>query len=212
MTVILQPETLWDDWRSLFPVNSPEPGIRAVFTDLVARYREKHRYYHNLNHVTDCLGHVRRLRTELADSTAIKLALWFHDAVYKPRGGHNEEESAQLAEMALPPLSLGSERVKKVARLIRLTKHPSEPETTDENYLVDIDLAILGEGAAAYGTFEQHIRQEYRWVPGYIYRRERTRVLRGFLEQEHIYRTEFFRNERERQARENLEGAIAALG
>ena len=48
-------------------------------------------------------------------------------------------------------------------------------------------------------------------VLGFVYRRERAKVLRLFLDAPHVYHTAFIREEREAQARENLQRAIGAL-
>ncbi len=52
----------------------------------------------------------------------------------------------------------------------------------------------------------QRVREEYRWVPGLIYRAKRREVLAGFLARPTIYGTERFRERFEVQARENMRG------
>ena len=53
------------------------------------------------------------------------------------------------------------------------------------------------------------VRAEYRWVPGWLYRRKRKEVLAGFLARPAIYGTERFRARLEGRARENLRRAVS---
>jgi predicted metal-dependent HD superfamily phosphohydrolase len=48
-------------------------------------------------------------------------------------------------------------------------------------------------------------------VPAPIFRRERVRILRSFLERPHIYNLDAFRDRYEAQARRNVAAALAAL-
>ena len=75
----------------------------------------------------------------------------------------------------------------------------------------DVDLSMLGAQPAAFELFERAIRQEYRWVPDALYRQGRVEVLRRFLRRPSIYQTAPFQARYENQARQNLEGAVAAL-
>jgi predicted metal-dependent HD superfamily phosphohydrolase len=81
----------------------------------------------------------------------------------------------------------------------------------DARLVVDIDLSILGQDELVYDQFERSVREEYKWVPWFLYRRKRTEILRGFLDRESIYATEPFRQRYETAARTNLERAIRAL-
>ena len=67
--------------------------------DLLARYAEPHRRYHDRRHLTEVLTAVDVLGRHAARPDVVRLAAWFHDAVYDPQAppGANEESSAQLA-------------------------------------------------------------------------------------------------------------------
>ena len=84
-------------WRAAWP-SVAAAGVDAIFHDLTARYAEPQRAYHTMEHVTECLSHFDTARHLLARPDEVELALWFHDAVYDPRRGDNEEQSARLAE------------------------------------------------------------------------------------------------------------------
>jgi len=182
-----------------------------VFQELRQRYAEKHRAYHTLDHITACLGHFDSIREALESPRAVEIALWFHDAIYNPRSATNEAESADLAARELMRLGEEAPLIDSVRRLIAITKHPSEPDNQDEAYFLDIDLAILGANQIAYDIYEKNIRREYKWVPRFIYCRERSKVLRMFLDQVQIYRTEHFQILFELHARENIKRALINL-
>src|SRR5688572_5611734 len=113
-------ETRWrETWRL---VDSVEPV--GVLDQLAIRYTEPHRAYHDLSHILDCLGHAARVRAQLNHPHCVELALWFHDAIYEPRAGDNEERSAQLAIAALQGAAT-AEVLRRVEELILATRHPS---------------------------------------------------------------------------------------
>ncbi|HZV37640.1 MAG TPA: N-methyl-D-aspartate receptor NMDAR2C subunit, partial [Pseudoxanthomonas sp.] len=95
--------------------------------------------------------------------------------------------------------------------LIMATRHAALPETGDGRVLVDVDLSILGAGADRYAQYAAQVREEYVWVPGWIFRRKRKALLREFLARESIYGTQYFRDRFEARARENLENEIRQL-
>src|SRR5215207_4462890 len=72
----------------------------GVLDDLLTRHREAHRRYHTLSHVAHVLRAVAELlpEVEVPDPVAVRLAAWFHDAIYDPRSTVNEADSAALAE------------------------------------------------------------------------------------------------------------------
>lgn len=182
----------------------------GVLEQLLAKYAEPHRAYHNLSHVLDCLNHAASVRAQLEHPHCVELALWFHDVIYEPRAGDNEERSAAFAVEALRA-AVGPEVLQHVEELILATRHPSRPTAADARYMVDIDLAILGAPPAAFDAYEAAIRREYRWVPAPLYRRKRKQVLQSFLELDRIYLTEHFGRRLEEQARVNLQHSIAKL-
>ncbi|HEV8629944.1 MAG TPA: N-methyl-D-aspartate receptor NMDAR2C subunit [Thermoanaerobaculia bacterium] len=178
---------------------------------MVERYGERHRAYHNLNHVLDCLDRAAAVRSRLVAPGPVELALWYHDAIYDPYRSDNEERSAALAVEESTELAFPQPVIDAVASLILATKHQGRPVDADCRYLVDIDLAILAAPEAAYDAYERAIRREYRWVPGPLYRSKRREVLRSFLERERIYATDWFAGRFEAAARANLAKAVSEL-
>lgn len=178
---------------------------------LVASYSEKDRHYHTKEHVAACLRHLDRCVADVDYPSEVEIALWFHDAIYKPLSRGNERKSADWASSFLSAHGAGEEATARVHRLIMVTEHNAPTQTKDESILVDIDLSILGADPEAYDIFEEGVRKEYGLVPSFIYRKKRVKVLRGFMERAHIYKNEPFSSERERQAKENLANAVSKL-
>ena len=79
---------------SSFPFNSKL--WKSCETELVQYYGQVGRYYHNLNHVRDCLDQLQAT-PKCDDHDSLKLALWFHDAIYDATRSDNEAASADLA-------------------------------------------------------------------------------------------------------------------
>lgn len=187
------------------------PANEDTFHSLKAAYSEKHRHYHTDKHILACLAHLDRCIPQTQHPEEVELALWFHDAIYQPLSGHNEQQSADWASSFLQANGASAEVIERVHRLIMVTAHQVETRTTDESLVVDIDLSILGASDKTYGEFEKAVRKEYRLVPMFIYRKKRASVLNSFLQRPHIYKNEPFYSEREDQARVNLANTVSQL-
>jgi predicted metal-dependent HD superfamily phosphohydrolase len=184
---------------------------RMTFDKLIAAYTEKHRYYHTFEHINACLNHLDKTHDLARYPHEIKLALWFHDAIYKPYSKENELKSANWAVDFLKQNGMDEKTIARVYQLVLVTLHGTKIKTGDEKLIVDIDLTILGSLPKAYNQFEMNVRKEYRFVPFFIYRKKRKEILQVFLEQETIYKVEYFRDKFEKQARKNLTRAIKNL-
>lgn len=197
----------WRDlWASL-AVNVPQ----ASFGQLVSLYTEPHRHYHNLAHILDCLCAFDTVAQMATEPQAIRVALWFHDAVYDPRASDNETRSADLARQTLIQSQAPQELLPTVQRLIMATRHDAPPGDTDEALMMDVDLAILAADAERFDAYEQAIRREYAHVPEAGFRAGRAGILRRFLNRPSVYHTPSFRKRYERAARSNLTRSIATL-
>ena len=197
-------------WSRLMGAWGFEPNS-ATFDALLAAYSEKGRHYHTAEHVSACLRHLDRCLTTLEYPKEVEIALWFHDAIYKPLSSNNEKASADWAASFLLKHGATDAEVTRVHRLIMVTEHNAPTQSNDEQVLVDIDLSILGADSVTYELFESGVRKEYKLVPFSIYRKKRAEILRGFLEREEIYKSGCFPAEMERRAKENLSGAIKKL-
>ena len=204
-----------DRWLLALDAPSDAPRL-AAWRGLVARYEEPHRKYHDLRHLTEVLGIVDDLADEAADISAVRLAAWFHDAVYESGAAHadvsNEEASAGLAEEILPGLGIAAPRVAEVARLVRLTeKHVAENDDRNAAVLFDADLAILAAEPDRYAQYASAVRSEYHEVPDDVFRPARARILEALLSAPTLYRTPSARARLEARARANVTAEIERL-
>lgn len=189
-------------------------GLQArmeLHAELRHRYCEPHRAYHTLHHIAECLQLLEQTRALADYASCIEIAIWFHDVICDPRKSDNEERSADWARREIRRAGGGIEVQDYVGRMIMISRHDSEPETPDEQLFSDIDLAILGSGPARFDEYEQQVRTEYRHVPTELYRPERRKLLSSFLGRPQIYRTVWFRERREAQARTNLQRSLTRL-
>jgi predicted metal-dependent HD superfamily phosphohydrolase len=207
------------------------PASEGVYHQLLAAYNEPQRYYHSLRHLADCLDHLDRVKTLLQSPAEVELALWFHDAVYQPRSSSNEVDSAAwlraFLEESWDLARLGGDRqadqLDRICQHVLATQHHQKTIDPDRQFLLDIDLAILGSPAAKFDQFEQDIRREYVWVPWQLYCQKRIQVLTALLGsaaksvdqssggKTFIYQTAYFREQYEALARHNLRRSIGLL-
>ena len=97
-----------------------------------------------------------------------------------------------------------SDQIQKVYDCIIATKKHQASIDQDLNYLLDIDLAILGSSTVRFAEYEQQIQQEYAWVEPELYKLKRAEVLQYFFQMKPLYQTEYFRQLFEDQAKQNL--------
>lgn len=142
----------------------------------------------------------------------MEAALWFHDAIYEKRSSQNEAKSADLAAEVVRNAGKPTDCVERISDLIMATRHAAVPEGSDARVLVDVDLPILGESPERFDEYERQVREEYSWVQGVLFKRERKKILEELLARPTIFNTEHFRARYEGQARENLKRSLKQLG
>ena len=184
-----------------------------AFDVLVAAYSAPERYYHNLEHLGEMFRVAERLAGQVEDPDALRLAIWFHDAVYDSRAKDNERRSGELAVDLLGPIGVPAATIERVVSMIWATAHAADgpPALRDTQVLLDADLAILGASEERYARYAADIRREYAWVPEASYRAGRSAVLSKFLAQPRIYLTQILFEEGEERARANIRAEIASL-
>jgi predicted metal-dependent HD superfamily phosphohydrolase len=197
----------WDGLLSRLGPQDPTATGRA----LIARWAEPHRRYHDLAHLTTVLDNVHDLAGHARDLDAVRLAVWYHDAVYAG-APDDEENSARLAEADLSALGLPPALVTEVARLVRLTAtHDPAPGDDNGETLCDADLAILAAGSETYARYAAAVRAEYAHVPDADFRAGRADVLRRLLEGPALFRTPAGHERWEAAARANIEAELRTL-
>jgi predicted metal-dependent HD superfamily phosphohydrolase len=192
-------------WNAILP-RQPELG-----ESLINRYNESHRHYHTTQHLLSVLTMIDKLADD-HDLFLVRLAAWYHDAVYAIPAGQvsNEEASARLALRELSRVGLEQEDLNQVARLVRLTEtHLPGPRDPDGELLCDSDLSILASDPATYADYVAAVRAEYAQVPEEQFVAGRLAVISELAERD-IFRTAKGR-ELIDAARANLEAEISAL-
>lgn len=192
-------------WRDIGATSN----TTRVFEALVTAYAEPHRKYHSVQHLSECLEMFESVRGLAKRPAEVEVALWFHDAVYEVKLHDNEEQSANWARHELESAKVEAEVIERVFELVMATRHTSIPAEGDQQLLVDIDLSILGANTDRFAQYEKQIREEYAFVPGWIFRSKRKSILKSFLDRQRIYSTEHFHAELEQRARQNLTRAIS---
>lgn len=201
--------SLEDRWAALVGCGETE---RAAGRALLERWAEPHRAYHGTAHLRAVLDAVDALAAEAGDLRAVRLAAWFHDAVYLGRAGEDEEASARLAGQVLAALGLPPPTVAEVARLVRLTAgHDPAPGDRDGAVLCDADLAVLGGSPRAYASYAAAVRAEYAHLGDAAYRAGRAAVLERLLALDPLFRTRAARERWQERSRANLRTELGRL-
>ncbi|HWQ91063.1 MAG TPA: N-methyl-D-aspartate receptor NMDAR2C subunit [Clostridia bacterium] len=193
-------------WRQVAAAGDPQ----MVYRELISRYSEPHRHYHNLEHLAECLIEYDSAWLLAENPIAVELAIWFHDSVYDPHARDNEERSAELARLRIEQAG-GTKISGAVAALVLATKTHDPALHPDAPLLVDVDLSILGKSKERFREYEAQIRREYEWVPESTFAVGRARILEKFLARQRIYATELFFSKYEQRARINLQNSISNL-
>ncbi|MGW9552483.1 DUF4031 domain-containing protein [Citricoccus zhacaiensis] len=203
-------------FNRLFPGTSPlerEP----VVADLLARWSEPHRHYHDRSHLLAVLRAIDVLVRHGEDcgrwTRSVKLAAWFHDAVYRGDpalpAGQDEEDSAVLAEQALSELGLPAPEIAETARLVRMTAtHDPDPGDGTGAVFSDADLEVLGRSRGDYARYLTAVRQDFAHVPDAAFATGRAGVVQSLLALDPLYRTATGTRLWERNARRNLSAEL----
>jgi predicted metal-dependent HD superfamily phosphohydrolase len=187
------------------------PTSRTEWAAVVAAWGEPHRRYHDLGHLAAVLGLVGELAGAAVDPDAVRLAAWYHDVVYDPRRGDNEQVSAERARAGLRGL-VPPERAEEVVRLVLLTAgHDPAPDDANGAVLCDADLAVLAAPPEAYAAYASAVREEYGHLSDAEFTAGRTAVLEHLLALPTLYRLPAVAAEWTPRARANLAAELSLL-
>lgn len=204
------PPSLLQPW-----VEALGPGRDVVQAgqDLLARWAEPHRHYHDRLHLTEVLQALRTLSGGATLPAPVVCAAYWHDAVYDPRRDDNEERSAALARAALRQLGLAPADADEVVRLVLLTAaHDPAAGDTSGALLCDADLAVLASPAERYRSYAAGVRREYAHLDEPAFRSGRVGVLRLLAGRPRLFTSEEGHRRWERPARRNLHDELVGLG
>jgi predicted metal-dependent HD superfamily phosphohydrolase len=203
---------LADAWITLARRAGARDDVAGAGAALLGRWSEPHRAYHDLAHLDEVLHRIDLLAGEADRPDLVRLAAWFHDAVYDPRATDNEERSAEVATVALADLGLAPDAVAEVARLVRLTAtHAVAPGDRDGAVLCDADLAVLASDRLRYQSYTEGVRREYAHLDDPTFARGRADVLHRLLDRPQLFTTTYGRREWEQTARANVAAETRSL-
>ncbi|TQV72897.1 hypothetical protein FLL45_15640 [Aliikangiella marina] len=197
-------------WRDLTEALNLSP-CPDCFKAIQKAYSEGHRFYHTDQHINAMLKHLDATKSLAENPYELELAIWFHDAIYKPFSSTNELDSANWAKAFLNKENYIDAGIDRIYRLIMVTQHHGNAESNDESLMVDIDLTILGTSEEVYDEFEKNVRKEYKLVPWFVYKKKRKEILESFMSMPSVYRLDYFKSRYEDQARRNIARAIQVL-
>ncbi|MBD7917254.1 hypothetical protein H9657_03045 [Cellulomonas sp. Sa3CUA2] len=169
---------------------APVEQVRRTAEDLLERWTRPERHFHNLRHLVDVLARVDELDEEAHHPELVRLAAWYHGAVfdsaerkaYANRGGEDEAASAVLAREQLTGLGVPETQAQRVADLVSaLIRHSPDVRDSDCAVLCDADLAMLATEPQRYKAYLQDVRAEYAHLPVADYVRARLRILHKLL-------------------------------
>lgn len=205
-------KSLAEIWKNLcLKYSSDTVLIDQFWSEINHHYTHKNRHYHNLIHLEYMLQHIDRLNDKLVSCDRLQFSIFYHDIIYNVKRQDNELKSAEVAQDRLKKLGLPDDIIRSIYQQILATKSHERQIDSDTNYLLDIDLGILGEPWESYLLYTQNIRKEYALYPNFLYKRGRKKVLKHFLAMESIFKTEEFLNTHEKITRENLKKELSLL-
>jgi predicted metal-dependent HD superfamily phosphohydrolase len=194
---------------------APVAELEGAAMDLLRRWSEPHRGYHDAQHLSEVVHRLAELAVagvEAASAPEVRLAAWFHDAVYAGQPGADEQASALLARDELLALSVPDGVARRVCELVLITASHSVPPGDDgAAALCDADLAVLAADPERYADYVAGVRREYAALDDATFRAGRAAVLRRLLERPTLFATDVARERWERPARANASRELASL-
>lgn len=182
-----------------------------LWNEIQSAYSDKGRHYHTLSHLDNLLLQLEKVKAQINDWDVVLFALFYHDIIYKATSDKNEEKSAELARSRLAGLSFSSDRIAKCVSIILSTKGHTVTGDNDTDYFTDADLSILGQEPSLYSEYARQVRKEYSIYPDFVYNPGRKKVLNHFLDMPRIFKSQFFFDQFEAQARVNMMNERKAL-
>ena len=164
--------------------------------ELLDLWMQPSRRYHNALHLVELLQHVDELQQETHNPHTIRLAAWYHGAIfdaeapaaYAGRGGEDEAASAEFARTHLPAIGVPEPAIAEVSEMVEgLARHSADGRRSDCAVLCDADLAILAAEPQRYRAYTDDIRAEYAHIPDRDYLESRQAILGKLLARKRLY-------------------------
>ena len=193
--------------------------LRDMGTNLITLWSTPDRAFHNLRHLIDLLTRVDELSEETRNPDLVRLAAWYHGAIFSVsadqamhrNGGEDEAASAALAYEELTAAGVSEKNANRVSELImNLRRHDLPTSDIDAAALSDADLGCLAIEPQRYREYSRLIYSEYAHLPLLTYLRTRTTIVRKLLARDRLFASPLGQHW-ELPARENLEAELRRL-
>jgi len=185
--------------------------IAELWNEIETNYSHKKRHYHTLTHLENLLQQLLQVKSSIKNWDTVLFSLYYHDVIYNPLKTTNEEKSAEFAANRLQSISVSEKIIKDCVCQILATKKHNHCDDNDVNYFTDADLSILGQPWDVYEVYCKNVRKEYSLYPDLIYIPGRKKVLQHFLQMLRIFKTVYFFERFEKQAKENLNNELQEI-
>lgn len=161
-------------------------GFDISIEKVMEKWNEPHRYWHTPNHLFDMLEGVKELfkdkKVTENEYHILVVAAVFHDIVYDPKRGDNEEKSVEYMMSIYDPNS--NHEMKhfgdKVVEVIMDTKNHSSKDGLTKKFN-KLDTAILDAPFIDMLDWENKIYKEYKWAGWKNYKKGRIKFLLGSI-------------------------------
>lgn len=197
---------------------APRDVAQSVGTELAQRWMAPERHFHNLEYLKTTLENVDILSEQARDVDAIRLAVWYHGAIFdvseaaveRGEAGLNVLGSADYAADSLAELGVSEPQIEKITDLIRGLYHHQAIDDIDAQVLSDADLCILAADPQEYLEYLRAIRREYAAYDEACFISARSKVIGSLLNRPQLFWTHGAASWEE-QARENLRAELERL-
>lgn len=192
--------------------NHPDIEINTMVDKILQKYEG--RAYHNIEHIVHCLTefdwYINNAEPDLHKFNRHNVfwAIIFHDIEYKVKDVKYSDEELS-AKWIYNNITISN--IRSIQELIEATQHlktTDKVKTKEEEILISIDLAILGQSQKIYNQYASNIRKEYAEYSWEEYRKGRINVLNKLISID-LYKYEF--NKYEYAAKINLQNELDIL-
>jgi predicted metal-dependent HD superfamily phosphohydrolase len=197
-------------WRRCQTGGGAGADADDVYKEVHDYYSEPGRYYHTRKHIGHCLSQFDLSAGEMEDADAVEMAIWFHDLIFDLDAQDNELRSARRF-VELADHSMDAAFKIKVYELIMATAPPRLPKTTDQGFMLDIDLSSFGLPWDDFVRDSTAVRKESPQLSDTEFFPGQRAFLESLVNRDHFYFTEFFRSRIEETARRNIRRHLGYL-
>jgi pantetheine-phosphate adenylyltransferase len=152
---------------------------KSLFWEVLDRYKEKHRFYHNIDHIYELFEHfylllkTGHINTE-EYGTLLVLSL-YHDAIYDPKSLTNEEDSAELYLTDFG-------KKDHIYEAILDTKYNRAFVSPMSGLFTEADLKVLTGNVQQLIAYEKKVFKEFQFVDWKIYKAKRIEILKQLIQ------------------------------